>query len=90
MHSQEYTFKVFVKDGRRKTGERLLKQLDQIMTDVTPEEYAEELKKNPKVTRVEVNKTWVKRNNAITGEGFWERFDTPFHCSPSSEAYFSM
>lgn len=91
MHPQEYTFKVYVKDGRRKTGERLIDQKDMIMADVTPEEYVEEVRKiNPRITRVEVNKTWVERTNALSGKTFWERYDTPFHCSPSSEAYFSM
>lgn len=33
--------------------------------------------------------TWVERVNAMTGEKFLERYDTPWTCSPASETYWS-
>ncbi len=33
--------------------------------------------------------TWVERVNAMTGEKFLERYDTPWSCSPASETYWS-
>ena len=35
-------------------------------------------------------KTYVKRKSIMSGEMFYERYDTPNYCSPSSESYWSM
>ena len=32
----------------------------------------------------------VTKRNLMTGEEFQERVNTPYHCSPSSEAFWSM
>lgn len=32
----------------------------------------------------------VERTNALTGAVFFERINTPYYCSPSSETYWSM
>ena len=32
----------------------------------------------------------IERTNIMTGNTFLEDEDTPYHCSPSSEAYWSM
>ena len=37
-----------------------------------------------------VKKTYVKRKSIISGQTFYERYDTPYYCSPSSESYWSM
>lgn len=34
--------------------------------------------------------TQVERTNIMTGQKFMEDVDTPYFCSPSSEAYWSM
>jgi hypothetical protein len=38
----------------------------------------------------EIKKTYVKRKNILAGNIFYERYDTPSYCSPSSESYWSM
>ena len=38
-------------------------------------------------TRIE---KMVKRTNLLSGKEYWEPANTPNHCSPSSEAYWSM
>lgn len=32
----------------------------------------------------------VKRVNLMTGKEYWEDVNTPYYCSPASEAYWSM
>ena len=34
--------------------------------------------------------TMVERTNMMTGKKFLEAENTPYHCSPSSESYWSM
>jgi hypothetical protein len=34
--------------------------------------------------------TYVTRKNMMGGAEYQERYDTPWHCSPSSETYWSM
>jgi hypothetical protein len=36
------------------------------------------------------NEPMVERTNAMTGEKFKEKLNTPYYCSPSSETYWSM
>ncbi len=36
-----------------------------------------------------VHETFVTRTNMMGGAEFQERYDTPYYCSPSSEAYWS-
>ena len=37
-----------------------------------------------------VCKTYVKRVNMMSGESYYERYNTSVYCSPSSESYWSM
>jgi hypothetical protein len=39
--------------------------------------------------RWEIFQTWVTRRNAMSGQQFRERFDTPYYASPSSETFWS-
>lgn len=38
----------------------------------------------------EIHETFVTRKNMMSGEDHIERYDLPYHCSPSSESYWSM
>lgn len=92
MEDSTYTFKIYVEDKRTRSGIRLKDEFDYDLKDgETPESYADELySSSDKISQITFSKTWVKRHNLMTGEEFIERFDTPYYCSPSSEAYFSM
>jgi hypothetical protein len=39
--------------------------------------------------RMELHETYIEQVNAMTGERYMERYDTPYSCSASSEAYWS-
>lgn len=94
MARKDYTLEVYIKDRRTKKGERLLgkyeykdvdfnwmnEELRELMSTVYPKEKY----------RLEIHATNVTRINAMSGETFEERYDTPYHCSPASEAFFSM
>ena len=85
------TVEVYKRDRRTHKGERLVTKVDHTTADsgAVHEVYA---KKYPssKGYRFHVYATYVTRRNAMTGETFQERYDTPYHCSPASEAFWSM
>ena len=88
-----YTLEIWVKDRRTKAGERLFSKGDyrEVSGTWMQEEIADlqhRLYPSPKY-RIELHETFVTRRNAITGVEFQERYDTPYHCSPSSEAYWT-
>jgi hypothetical protein len=90
----DYTLEIYVKDGRTKKGERLFGKYDyqQKSGNWMMEEMADlrrRLYPAPKY-RMELHDTYVTRRNILSGEEFQERYDTPWHCSPSSETYWSM
>ena len=88
----DYTFLVFKADKRRKTKEVKIETID--VVDVTYEEAMSKLealeKKYSTGYRIEIHETWVTRTNLLSGLEYTERFDTPVHCSPASESYWSM
>jgi len=43
-----------------------------------------------KIKDLNIVLTFVERTNIITGKKYFERFDTPSYCSPSSEHYWSF
>lgn len=71
-----------------------LKYIDSIdFNDMTEQDIVERLSEswNPKNGYVfQINKTYIKRKNIMSGQMFYERYDTPYYCSPSSERYFCM
>ena len=76
---------------KNKSGLRFVNSLD--FKDMTKDEIVERLSEswNPKNGYIFViNKTYLKRRNIMSGEMFYERYDTPHYCSPSSETYWSM
>ena len=90
----DYTLEVYVKDARKKEGERLKGKYDYVGVD--PKWMKEELQElsvglypEPKF-RLVLQETWVTRTNLMGGAEYKERYDTPRYCSPSSEAYWSM
>jgi len=89
----QYTLEVYKRDRRCKDGERLVGKYD--YRDVSSTWMQEELsdlryRLYPRDKfRLEYHETFVERRNPMTGELFWERYDVPYSCSPSSETYWS-
>jgi hypothetical protein len=87
----DITVEVYKKDGRLKTGERLVKKVDHVVSERSMLEHTY---KTTYLTRdgyrLEFHETWVTRTNMMGGKEYQERYDTPRYCSPSSEAYWSM
>jgi len=85
-----FTAEIFKSDKRQKTGERLIEVQDTSFesAEETLAAFAE-VYPAPKF-RIEVHQTMVEKRNAMNGEVFMERYDTPYYCSPSSETYWSM
>lgn len=89
----EYTLEIYVQDRRTKKGERLFGKYDYHKVSGTwmQEEMADlrsRLYPEPKY-RMELHETFVTRRNFMTGETFEERYDVPYHCSASSETFWS-
>jgi hypothetical protein len=86
-----YTVEIYKKDARTKSGERLVSKKDY---DTDNRSMLEHTVKHTYRTsqgfRYEIHETMVKRVNMMGGAEYWERYDTPRYCSPSSEAYWSM
>ena len=88
---KDYTLIIYKKDARYKAGEVRYNQYE--YKDKHQQWMAEEIRDlqvglYPVDTfRLELHETWVTKRNAMTGEEYQERFDTPYSCSPSSEAY---
>ena len=84
------TVEVYKRDARTKRGERLVTKVDHSTADsgALHEVYS---KKYPSSRgyRFHVSATLVTSRNAITGEPFEERYDTPYSASPRSETYWS-
>jgi hypothetical protein len=95
VEEKQYTVEVYKRDGRRKSGESLVKKYD--LSVKAPLKSAEthvgaiQIATYPvsKGYRVELHETYVTRKNILSGEEFQERYDTPSFCSPSSESYWS-
>jgi hypothetical protein len=86
-----YTLELYKSDKRTAAGERLESKTDNIGVSgdkAMLELHFETVFPAPKY-RIELHETLVTKKNRMTGKEFVERYDTPFHCSPSSEAFFS-
>jgi hypothetical protein len=89
-----FTLEIYKKDARKKEGERLVGKYDydrrdrEAMLRESNELY--DLYHPSKGYRFEIHETYVKKHNLLGGKEFMERYDTPYHCSPSSESYWSM
>jgi hypothetical protein len=89
-----YTVEIYKRDRRVKSGERFVGKYDYDRPDLAAmlREVAElyPTYKQADGYRFEVHETMVTRKNMMSGAAYQERYDTPRHCSPSSEAYWSM
>ncbi len=85
-----FTVEVYKKDRRVKAGERLDRKVDHTTADraAIAEVYAAKYPAS-KGYRYEIHETYVTRRSLMGGAEFRERYDTPYHCSPSSETYWS-
>jgi hypothetical protein len=85
-----FTVEVYKKDRRVKAGERLDRKVDHTTADraAIAEVYAAKYPAS-KGYRWEIHETYVTRRSLMGGAEFRERYDTPYHCSPSSETYWS-
>jgi hypothetical protein len=86
-----YTVELYKQDARKKTGERLVRQVDHSTADRTAiaEFYAGRYPAS-RGYRFEIHETYVTRHNLVGGGEFQERYDTPNSCSPASESFWSM
>ena len=84
------TVELYKRDARTKRGERLVTKVDHSTAD-SGALHVVYSKKYPSSRgyRFHVSATWVTSRNAITGEPFQERYDTPYSASPRSETYWS-
>ncbi len=84
------TVELYKRDARTRSGERLVRKVDHSTADsgALHEVYA---KKYPSSRgyRFHVYATYVTSRNALTGEPFEERYDTPYSASPRSETFWS-
>lgn len=89
-----FTLEIYKLDGRTKAGKRLVGKYDYDRRDRTSmEREVAALHPAYKVTdgyQFNIVETFVTRTNLVSGKTFQERYDTPYHCSPSSESYWSM
>ena len=87
-----YTVEIYKKDKRvKKTGERLVSKTDYATDNLSMLEHTVKHTYLPSQGyRYEIHRTMVERVNMMGGAKYWERYDTPRYCSPSSEAYWSM
>lgn len=92
-----YAFTVYTADGRTKTGWRVVEEYQkQFQDDRFAEQHAQDAKRFLKTVyrpeiRVEYRKYWVlKRNYTTPRNQYWEAWNTPWCCSPSSELYWTM
>lgn len=83
----DYTVEVYKLDRRTKAGMKLSYKVD--LEDVTLDQVERMYPKRARYI-VQIHETWVTRKNLMGGAEFRERYDTPYHCSPSSESYWSM
>lgn len=85
---KEYTLEIYKVDRRTKEGRRLYAKQDfEPSTDAYIKAVAESKRKLGFI--VDVFATYVTTRNAMSGKEFQERYDTPYHCSPRSESYWS-
>jgi hypothetical protein len=84
-----YTVEVYKRDQRTKRGERMVWKADHDTDNLSMLEHT--VKHTWRAShgyRFEIHETMVRRKT-IFGDEFEERYDTPYSCSPSSEAYWS-
>ena len=84
-----YTVEIYKADKRKKSGERLIAKNDYDTENLSMLEQTVHCTMQ-EGERYEIHETFVAKRNAMNGQEFQERYDTPYYCSPSSETYWSM
>ena len=84
---KEYTLEIYKNDKRTKEGRRLVEVQEFTATDAGIKTLADTIRESGFI--VEVFATYVTTRNLMTGKEFQERYDTPYHCSPRSESFWS-
>jgi len=88
-----FTLEIYKADRRVKSGARLVGKYDYDRKDrAAMEREVRELwplYRELDGYRFAIHETMVTRTNIMTGREFEERYDRPYHCSPSSESYWS-
>lgn len=84
----EYTAELYTKDGRTKSGKRLVSSVSFMRgNEKEAVEYADSLVyKDDKLT-YELHESFREVRNIMTGEVVMEHYRTPYCCSVASEAY---
>ena len=84
------TVELYKQDRRTRNGERLVRKVDHSTADsgALHEVYSKKYPSNQGY-RFHVYATYVTSRNALTGETFEERYDTPYYASPRSETFWS-
>ena len=89
-----FTLEIYKMDRRTREGQRLVGKYDYDRADraAMQREIAELYPTYRKIDGYIFNivETYVTRRNMMGGAEYQERYDTPWHCSPSSETYWSM
>ena len=87
-----YQFTFHRRDRRHKTGYRVVVTEEQEFPDAaTALLYAEKCEGPDRRYIVEIQKVWVLKESFMAPhKAYWERWDTPYCCSPSSELYWTM
>lgn len=89
-----YTLEIYKMDRRTKEGQRLVGKYEYDRKDRAAMDreiealYPTYRKRDGYIFHVV--ETMVTKRNALSGQEFQERYDTPYYCSPSSETYWSM
>ena len=90
---EDFTLEIHKRDRRTKSGSLLVGKYDYQQKHLQwMQEEIRDLQSGlypPSKYRIELIKTYVLRENKMTGKQFRERYDTPYTCSPSSETYWS-
>ena len=91
IYKEDRRIKKKLSRSKNKPGLRYINSID--FNDMSEEDIIERLSEswNPKNGySFVINKTYIKRKNIMSNQMFYERYDTPYYCSPSSETYWSM
>ena len=85
-----WVFTAYKHDRRTKTGWRLVDEWEAAFPD-DDSALAHGIQEQDRTGhRIEHRKKWVLRTGWTSRLPYWEEWNTPHHCSPSSELYWSM
>jgi hypothetical protein len=91
MNTTDYVLRVYRRDYRYRTGERLVvtERHDGVTADWI-RDYARGVQESEGVARVEYQEQWVTVRNLMSGQAVTIAADTPWCCNPASETYWTM